>query len=146
NSDLPDLFFDKIRTIDRSNSAIFAETRIRGGKIENVFYADKKNIQLFYLHTLSVNMILNLYKLEKQYLFEIFNNFSSIIKYIVYFGFFLININVYLDTSNPLIWDYMITLISFIGAPVTNSLVKNLIFYIIKRNMRSFLEDSKKTT
>ena len=145
-SDLPDLFFDKIRTIDKSNNTLFAETRIRGGKMENVFYTDKKNIQLFYLQTISVNMIFNLYKLEKQYLFEIFNNFSSIIKYIIYFGFFLVNVNVYLNTSNPPIWDYMITLISFIGAPIINFLIKRFIFYILKRKIYSFLsKDNKKT-
>ena len=142
-SDLPDLFFDKIRTIDKSNSSIFAETRIKGGKMENVFYTNKKNIQLFYLHTISVNMIFNLYKLEKQYLFDIFNNFSSIIKYIVYFAFFLVNVYVYLKTSNPP-WDYIVTLVSIIGAPITNLLVRKLIFYIIKKNIYSFLRDSKK--
>jgi hypothetical protein len=78
-------------------------------------------------------------------LFEIFNNFSSVIKYIVYFGFFLLNVNVYLNTSNPPVWDYIITLFSFIGAPVTHYLIKNFISYIIKRNILSFLsKDPKK--
>jgi len=144
NSDLPDLFFDKIRTFDKYDNSLFAETRIRGGKMENVFYTNKKNVQLFYLHTISVNMIFNLYKLEKQYLFDIFHNFSSIIKYIIYLVFFLVNVNVYLNTSNPPIWDYIITLVSIIGAPITNLLVRKLIFYLIKKKIYSFLTDSKK--
>ena len=119
-SDLLDLFVEKISTIDMSNNTIFAETRIRGGEMENIFYTDKKNIQLFFLHTISVSLILNLYKFEKQYLFEILNNFSSIIKYLLYFGIFLVNANVYWNNPNPIIWDYITTLISIIGGILTN--------------------------
>ena len=115
-----DLFVEKISTIDMSNNTIFAETRIRGGEMENIFYTDKKNIQLFFLHTISVSLILNLYKLEKQYLFEILNNFYSIIKYLLYFGIFLVNANVYWNNPNPIIWDYITTLISIIGGILTN--------------------------
>lgn len=144
-SDLPDLFFDKICTTDKSNDVLFAQTKIRGGKIENIFYTNKKNIQLFYLHTISVKMIFDLYQLEKQYLFDIFNNISSIIKYTIYTGFFLANVSVYLNTSNPPIWDYMTTLVSITGISAANFLSKKFIFYIIKRNIISFLNrDSKK--
>jgi hypothetical protein len=106
-----------------SNNTIFTQTRIRGGEMENIFYTDKKNIRLFFLHTISVSLILILYKLEKQYLFEILNNFSSIIKYLLYFGIFLVNANVYWNNHNL---GYITTLISIIGGILTNFLIKNL--------------------
>lgn len=151
-SDLPDLFFDRICTFDGSNGILFAETRISGGKMENIFYTNRQNIHLCYFHILNVKMILNIYLSEKQQLLEIFNTFLSIIKYAIYLIFAIGNIyNIIYNIMNPqtLIWDIIWAIVgiivSVIGAPLTNFLIKKLINYIIRKNIYSFFsKDYKK--
>lgn len=134
--------FDKISTFDKSNGSCLANTLIRGGKKYDIYNINTQDRQLFFLHTLCLQLIFNIENAKNENSFTIIENLLSYIRYIILFLIFIYNIYLYLDFN---ILDLLWSGISMIVALISKWLPQKIFFYIINKNISTLFKTKRST-
>jgi hypothetical protein len=140
---LPSIFSYTIYSYNGIDYSCLAKTQIKVGEMKNIYFNEKKSlVKTLFLHNLNVNLILKLYNLENAY------SFQRIEKFLSYLSFFPagvlslgINLYLYLYLDRQIPTDIIITAISLVVIPLLQWLIKKIFFYIIAKNVSSFLNN-----
>ena len=144
--------FDKISTFDKSNGSCLANTWIRGGKKYDIYNINTQDKQLYFLHTLCLQLIFNIENAKNKNSFTIIENLLSYIRYIILFLIFIYNIYLYSDISsylhdpiNIIKSDLLWSGISMIVALISRWLPQKIFFYFIDKNISTLFKTKRST-